>query len=84
MLVIKENKLSGAADRARQARRGRGFHTEPSIIPHPVFGLLFGKSLMVASLYQYWFPTHFRQLIRTCFEQGPLVGSNLESDVNIA
>ena len=25
--MIKENCLSGAADRARQARRGQGFHT---------------------------------------------------------
>ena len=46
MLVIKENWLSGAADRAR---RGHGFHTEPSIIPHPVFGLLFGSIVVIGS-----------------------------------
>ena len=28
LLVIKENWLSGSADRVRQARRGHGFHTE--------------------------------------------------------
>ena len=49
MLVIKENWLSGAADRAQQARRGHGFHTEPSIIPHPVFGLLFGRIVVIGS-----------------------------------
>ena len=27
--MINENWLSGSADRARQARRGHGFHTEP-------------------------------------------------------
>ena len=32
LLVIKENWLSGSADRARQARRGHGFHTEPKKI----------------------------------------------------
>ena len=32
LLVIKENWLSGSADRARQARRGHGLHTEPKKI----------------------------------------------------
>ena len=32
LLVIKENWLSGSADRARQTRRGYGFHTEPQKI----------------------------------------------------
>ena len=31
LLVIKENWLSGAAVRARQARRGHGFHIGPSL-----------------------------------------------------
>ena len=41
-------------------------------------------SLLVAGLYQYWFPTHFSAAIKKLLEQGPLIRSNLESDVNIA
>ena len=41
-------------------------------------------SLLVANLYQYWFPTHFSVAIENCFEQGPLLRSNFETDVNIA
>ena len=46
--------------------------------------LVCNKSLLVASLYRYWFPTHFSAAIKKLLEQGPLIRSNLESDVNIA
>ena len=39
---------------------------------------------LVANLYQYEFPTHFSATNENCFEQGPLVRSNFETDVNIA
>ena len=39
--------------------------------------------ISVANLYQYWFPTRFSAANEKCFEQGPLVRSNLEIDVVI-
>ena len=41
-------------------------------------------SLLVASFYQYMFSTHFSAANENRFEQGPLIRSNLETDVNIA
>ena len=40
-------------------------------------------SILVANLYQYLFPTRFSAANEKCFEQGPLVWSNLEIDVVI-
>ena len=83
-------KTSGISCALTVLRKNKEHRVNAVETPLGVTGLLFGQLLvanllLIANLYQYWFPAHFfRRLIRTCFEQDPLVRSNLETDVNIA